>query len=150
MYMSKWRQGRLLDPARFRGESGAAAVEFALVAPILLVALIGILTYGIYFGVASSVQQLATDAARASVAGLNDQERADIARQHVSVESPSYILIDSRRVTVAADAVSGNPNLFQVAVRYDASGLPIYVFEKLVPMPPRTITRTSVIHRGGY
>lgn len=143
-------RGQLFDRGRSRGQSGSAAVEFALVAPILLVSLIGILTYGIYFGVANSVQQLAADAARASVAGLNDQERADIARQHVSVQSPSYVLIDSRRVTVSAESVAGNPDMFQVAVRYDASGLPIYVFEKLVPMPPRTITRTSIVHRGGY
>lgn len=150
MYMPRWLKGWLSDPVGPRGQSGAAAVEFALVAPILLVSLIGILTYGIYFGVANSVQQLAADAARASVAGLNDQERADIARQHVNVQSPSYVLIDVRRVTVAAEVVNGNPDQFQVAVRYDASGLPIYVFEKLVPMPPRMITRTSVIHRGGY
>lgn len=131
-------------------DSGAIAVEFALVAPVLLMALLGILSYGMYFGVANSVQQLAANAARASVSGLNDDERAAIARQHVAVEAPAYVLLDASRASVRAAPSSSDPAMFQVAVSYDASRMAIWAFSGIIPLPSKTITRTAVIQRGGY
>jgi Flp pilus assembly protein TadG len=130
--------------------SGASAVEFALIAPVLLVFLVGVLVYGLYFGAASSVQQLAADAARASVAGLTDEERAAIARQHVADGSRSYVLLDPARAAVSARPSTADPNLFEVAVSYDASTLSIWAFEGLIPLPSRTIRRSAAIQRGGY
>jgi Flp pilus assembly protein TadG len=49
--------------------SGTAAVEFAILLPFYLFFLLGMLAYGIYFGAAHSVQQLAADAARTAIAG---------------------------------------------------------------------------------
>jgi len=42
---------------------GAAALEFAILAPAFLLLGAGMLAYAIYFGAAHSVQQLAADAA---------------------------------------------------------------------------------------
>ena len=64
-----------------RRTSGAAALEFAVVLPVFLAVMLGILAYGIYFGAVHSAAQLAADAARASVAGLSDDERAAIANE---------------------------------------------------------------------
>ncbi len=50
-----------------KAEDGAAAVEFAIVSPVFLLIVVGILAYGLYFGAANSVQQLAADAARAAM-----------------------------------------------------------------------------------
>ena len=61
-----------------RNEAGAAAAEFAVVAPIFIFFGLGIIAYAIYFGAAHSVQQLAADAARSSVAGLSASERQSI------------------------------------------------------------------------
>lgn len=139
-------------PARrfVRDGSGASAIEFALVAPVLLLFLVGVLVYGLYYGAASSVQQLAADAARASVAGLNDDERAAIARQHVADGSRSYVLLDPARASVSAHPSAADPNQFEVAVSYDASQLSIWAFEGLIPLPSRTIRRSAAIQRGGY
>lgn len=54
-----------------RDQSGAVAVEFVLIAPILLTLLFGIITTGYFMGVSHSVSQLAAGAARASVAELD-------------------------------------------------------------------------------
>src|SRR5689334_21418066 len=59
--------------------SGVAAIEFAVVFPLFLLIILAIIGYGSYLGAAHSVAQLAADAARASVAGLSDTERASIA-----------------------------------------------------------------------
>lgn len=54
---------------RRRTESGAAAVEFALVLPILLTLVFGILSYGWYFFTAQSVSSAARETARRLIVG---------------------------------------------------------------------------------
>ncbi len=49
------------------GHSGAAAVEFALVMPILFLAVFGILQYGLYFNDSLNVRQGVREAARMGV-----------------------------------------------------------------------------------
>ncbi|TIM19494.1 MAG: pilus assembly protein, partial [Mesorhizobium sp.] len=49
---------------QFREQSGTSAIEFALLAPIFILLLLGMVAYGIYFGASHSVQQIAADAAR--------------------------------------------------------------------------------------
>lgn len=129
---------------------GASAIEFAIVLPVFLLIVLGILVYGIYLGSAHSVGQLTADAARASVAGLSDNERIQIATQYVAANASAYPLVDARKITVVAGAKPASPSQFEVTVRFDASDLPIWSVEALVPMPSRTIERTSVIKRGGY
>jgi Flp pilus assembly protein TadG len=133
-----------------RAADGASALEFAVVLPVFLLVVFGILTYGIYFGSAHSVEQLAADAARASVAGLSDAERVEIATQHVANNAPDYPLLSPNRITVEAGASQTDPSQFRVSVRFDARDLPIWVMSGFVPMPGRIIERTSVVKRGGY
>jgi Flp pilus assembly protein TadG len=52
---------------RRRGDRGAAAVEFALVTPVLLVMLFGIIDYGIWFADSISARQAVRDGARRGV-----------------------------------------------------------------------------------
>jgi Flp pilus assembly protein TadG len=136
---SFWRDGR-----------GAAAVEFAIVSPVLILIMIGMLVYGVYFGAAHSVQQIAADAARASVAGLNDEEREAIALSHVSASAGSYVFLSADRLVATAGPSPDDANLFVVSVAYDASDLPIFGFAGLVPVPRSTIAHSAVIRRGGY
>jgi Flp pilus assembly protein TadG len=134
-----------------RNDRGTAAVEFALVLPIFLVLLLGILAYGVYFAAAHSTAQLAADAARASVAGLTDTERSSIARASVASNAASYgVLLDARKIVVEAAAVPSDATEFRVAVRYDASSLPIWSFAPFLPLPSSTIEQSAVIKRGGY
>ncbi|MBL8581266.1 MAG: pilus assembly protein, partial [Rhizobiaceae bacterium] len=56
-------------------DKATSAVEFAIIAPVFILVLFGLIAYGIYFGASHSVQQLAADAARTAVAGLNAEER---------------------------------------------------------------------------
>lgn len=138
------RAGFVLD------QRGASAVEFAIVAPLFLVLVLALLAYGIYLGSVHSVEQLAADAARASIAGLSDAERIQIATAHVATNTPDYPLLDVTKVTVVAGPSTADPSQFRVSVRFDSSNLPIWVVAGLVPMPDPIIVRTTVIKRGGY
>jgi hypothetical protein len=81
---------RALAECAPRSAGGATAVEFAIVAPVLLMLLFGILVYGGYFLMSHSVQQLANDAARAAVGGMTDAERQQLAAGTLASELPTY------------------------------------------------------------
>lgn len=133
-----------------RRDDGAAAVEFAVVFPVALVFFCGLLAYGIYFGAAHSVQQLAADAARASVSGITDAERIAIAQAHVAASGGSYPLIAADHLSVTAGALAADPTQFEVRVVFNSEDLPIWAFSGLVPLPEKLIERVAIIKRGGY
>jgi Flp pilus assembly protein TadG len=135
---------------RSMGDRGNAALEFALVAPIFIAVLIGIMFYGIYFGVAHSVAQIAADAARASIPGLSTAERSALAKAEATEIVANSILLRPAQLTVLAAPRDGNPNIFDVRVTYDSSHLPIYAFSGLLPTPDKVIVRSASIQRGGY
>lgn len=137
--------------ARFgRAQSGASAVEFALIMPVFLAMLFGIVVFGAYLGIVHDVQQLAAEAARSSVAGLSESERSSLASSYVTTNAASYPLIEPARLKVKAATSTSDANVFVVAVTYDASGMFIYTLPSLVPAPPTTIVRSAAIPRGGY
>ena len=146
--MSRYRS--ILPGFRFRFDAaGSAAVEFALLAPLYIFLLMGMAAYGIYFGASHSVQQLAADAARASVAGVSQSEREALAGGFVDRNAAGYPFIDPERLAVRVSESATDSNQFDVVVSFDASRLPIWgLFERL-PMPDQTIKRRSTIRIGG-
>lgn len=124
--------------------SGVAVVEFAFVLPILLMLLFGILTYGNYYYLAHSVQQLANDAARSTLAGLTAQEREDLAEE-AALEAAKTGAIDADRLDV--EAKDDNP-FVRVSVRYDASNSALFKIN-LLPLPDPVISRTATVRMGG-
>lgn len=128
--------------------SGSVAIEFAIISPLFILLVLGVVAYGIYFGAANSVQQLAADAARASIAGVNDTERAAIVHAYVMANSDDYIFIDSKKIatTVVPAAASSQ---YDVSVRYDSAALPLWNLYLPLPVPQKVITRKSTIRIGG-
>lgn len=127
--------------------SGASAVEFAIIAPVFILMLVGVLAYGIYFGAANSVQQIAADAARTSIAGLSATERNTLVTAFIQNNAGSYVFIDPDEVNFAIGNDAVDPNQYKVTVTYDASQLPIWVLP--VPLPSKIISYTSTIRLGG-
>lgn len=125
---------------------GSSAVEFAMVLPMFLTIVFGIVVFGSYFSVIHGVQQLAAEAARSSVAGLSETERGTIATSFVAANAGTYPMIDSSRIAVSAATSPTNTNVFVVTVNYDASNLFIYA----LPLPPKTIVRSAMIPYGGF
>ena len=132
-----------------RSVAGTAAVEFALLCPVYLLLVMGMSAYGIYFGAAHSVQQIAADAARASIPGLTALERADLAATYIERNAQRYAFIASERLVIDVGDSANSPGQFDVSVSYEADHLPIWSLLERIPLPGKTIERHSTIRIGG-
>lgn len=133
--------------SRFRHDQrGVAAIEFAIVAPLLIMMMFGMIMYGSWFWMAHSVQSMASEGARAAIAGLDPAEREQLARTFVGLQVGDLGL-DSAK---AAVEVESTPNVIRVDIAYDASDHPLMALSGLIPSPPKVIRRTAVVRLGGY
>src|ERR1700761_9547897 len=133
----------------FRCQRAASAVEFAMLLPLFLTFVFGIVVFGSYLTMVHGVQQLAAEAARSSVAGLSDNERNSLATGYVNANAPTYPLLTAARLTVNAAPSANDANVYVVTVNYDASGSFIYNLP-FVPTPSSTIARSAAIPYGGF
>jgi len=120
---------------------GTAMIEMALVLPLFLTLIMGILTYGDWFFTAHGVQQAANDAARATIAGLNATERATIAASSAQTSLRRVGTLDPNRVSVQVD---DDGSTLIVRLSYDASNDPL-LHMSLLPTPGTTIVRSAAI-----
>lgn len=80
--MGKEMPGR--EGRRRRIETGAAAVEFALVVPLLVVLVLGIISYGVMLSFRQTLSQATTEGARAAAVTLIDAQKTDQGRAAVN------------------------------------------------------------------
>ncbi len=132
-----------------RCRAGTSAVEFAILSPLFLLFIFGMIAYGIYFGASHSVQQIAADAARTAIAGLTEQERVSLATNYIDRNAASYPFVDSTKLKLDITDSSSDPDQFTVAVHYDARDLPIWNLLRDLPLPGMTISQASTIRMGG-
>ncbi len=123
------------------------AVEFAILAPIFTILLFSIISYGGYFWLATTVQQLANDSARAAIAGLSSDERQSLAQSQISEEVQSYNYLDA---SLLSTSVNTQTDAMTVNIAYDASKTPFWAFQGLIPMPSSTIVRSATVKLAGY
>ena len=138
---------RWLGNSFARSQRANAAVEFAIVGPLLILVLTGIFTYGGYFLTAHTVQQLANDAARSAIAGLDDNERLSLARSTVEqgIADQGFMRGDLQNVTLTHAG-----EMMTVQVTYDASEDLYWAFAAMLPVPRPQIARRATIRVGGY
>jgi Flp pilus assembly protein TadG len=134
---------------RWACKKGTAAVEFAILSPIYLMFLFGMIAYGIYLGAAHSVQQLASEAARLSVAGLHEAERRDMALSFIASHAKGYGLVDPAKLQIDVADSPSDASRFVVDLSYDARHLPIWNLFDGVVLPSTTIERRSTVRIGG-
>jgi Flp pilus assembly protein TadG len=101
--------------SRRRGEDGAEAVEFALIAVPFMLLLLGIIQYGFYFWTAETTNSAARETARRVIVGdCWTQAQADTFARHNAPQTTSVAVSplptsstqvgDTIRVTVTANA----------------------------------------------
>jgi len=126
---------------------GSVAIEFAIVGPVMILMLMGMVVYGGWFWLAQSVQTLATESARAAVGGLDASERERLARAFITQETREGAGLDPAALVVA---VSSDTSAIRVQVSLDISHHPLMAMAAILPQPPSVIRRTAVVRIGGY
>ena len=126
-----------------------SAIEFAILAPVFLLLLFGLIAYGVYFGASHSLQQIAADAARTAIAGLDQKERQSLVANFISRNGDGYPFIDPHKMSVAAADSASDGSEFVVSLRYDARDLPIWNLFPGLPLPGATIVKQTKIRVGG-
>ncbi|WP_257214857.1 TadE/TadG family type IV pilus assembly protein [Sphingomonas sp. R-74633] len=125
----------------WRDRRGAAAIEMAFSLPILLMLICGIVTYGGWFLCANSVQQAANEAARASLGGLDPNERATLVRQALDANMRKTGTLKTERMNSLID---DDGHTLTVHLSYDAAKDPLLSI-KLVPLPAAMIERSATV-----
>ena len=129
-----------LRPPR-RAREGSAAVEFAIVAPLFLMMVCVTLVYGSWFLLAHSVQALATEAAKASIGGLDVAERRSLAIAYLDANKSSAGLWGAHPV----QRVDVSETETRVVIQVDTVDHPIRALSQLVPSPSALIERTAIV-----
>lgn len=125
---------------------GAAAVELALISPVLLLILGGTVNYGFFFLTSHSVQQLTNEAARRAVAGVTSQERMALAQSVLQDERRGGILLAGELQL----EIEETQDLMTVRVRFVPENEGGFNLMGRLPGMPETIEQTLSIARGGY
>jgi len=131
-----------------KDRAGTSALEFAIIAPLFFLALFTLIAYGIYLSVTHSVQQIAADAARTAVAGLNPTERVTLVNRYLDASRLDYSFINRTKMKVLVTDDPGNPDQFTVTITYDSSDLPIWKLFTFA-LPKEEIQRYATVRIGG-
>lgn len=132
------RNGR---PAR--RERGAAAVEFALVVPLLLMLVFGIISYGYMLSFRQSISQAAAEGARAAAVSTSDTDRQAVAFDAIEDALQATCAADTDPLTCSAD--SSDACCLAVTVNWDYAGddtKPKLMFKFALP---ETLRYTSTV-----
>lgn len=136
---------RRADLRRFaKDERGAVSIEFVLIAPLLMALLFGIVTLGYYMGVSHSVSQLASGAARASVAGLDQAERRELAEAYLSNVGSNYPLLLPEAVAPTLAFETG-PSAITVQVAYGLEGSLLEIANSLLKLNLGSINASAYL-----
>jgi Flp pilus assembly protein TadG len=121
---------------RFHSQRGASAVEFALVVPLLLMLLLGIVEFGRVF----NVQLQLTAAARESVRVMAITKQADTAILKAKEAAPNLSpMLATSDITIAANSCTAAPNA-TVNISYSVSMIS-GLFADVVPLTAKAVMR---------
>jgi Flp pilus assembly protein TadG len=129
-------RSKVEDMRRLRSERGATAVEFALVVPVLLILLIGVIEFGRVY----NTQLQLTAAARESVRVMAIQKQPATARSAALAAAPGLTpALTAANVTVTPESCSSTTDV-TVTISYSVS-LVSGLFADAVPLTGRAVMR---------
>lgn len=106
----------------WRDESGVAAVEFAVVLPLLLLILFGILDFGRAFSYDNSATHLSSEGARWATVDSNPGAPSQTLQQYILSQASNAEMKNNATVCIkfpSGATTQGNPVEVTVAVKFD-------------------------------
>ena len=131
-----------------RGDSGATAVEFALVTPILFLLVFGIIEYGLWFADSVSARQGVREAARQGVVANFGDASCDLTGATGDANSKALMCTAQERI----GGITGNPAIKVMAPNGWLRGKPLIVCSQIpvgigsgiVPLPNGHVIQSEV------
>ena len=123
-----------------KSQKGSAVLEMALVLPILLMLLFGVVEFGRVLMVKQAITNAAREGARAGAVDLNDsgalQKALDVTRNYLSASG-----LDANTTSVVPSfVITGGSDALQVIIEYDYDSL----LTSWIPTVPATFTLRSI------
>lgn len=136
--------GRARSTAASDRDRGAAAVEFALVVPLLLVLVCGIISYGFMLSFRQSVSQAAAEGARAAAVASSTANRQQVA--FAAVANVMGVTCGSAYLTCTMTTPASCSTCVSVTVTYAYKADPSKLkFPGVSVVLPTTLTYTSTV-----
>lgn len=120
---------------------GAVLIEAAILLPILLMVLVGMVNYGLWFMAAHTIQEAANEGARAALAGLDATERQTLASGAIGQSIGASTVVIPSLVTTTTATSNG---FYTVTVSYNVAKAKLFA-AALLPMPAGQIQRAAVV-----
>jgi Flp pilus assembly protein TadG len=141
---------RQAQSKRLRGENGVEMLEFALVIPIFVFVLYGLIAFGLMLSAKQTITNAASEGARAAVGATQGDQTAETAAAHDKVDAAmksfSGYHVDDPGAFEADFIPCGINTCIKVTVKYDYASHPI-----VPPAPglglvtPDKLTSTAVV-----
>jgi Flp pilus assembly pilin Flp len=140
---------RLRRASQGRDDSGATAVEFALVAPILLLLVFGIIEYGLWFSDSLATRQGVREAARQGVvANFGDTTECGLNTSASDPNTKKLMCTAQNRI----GGITGDPAVKVMAPEGWVRGKPLVVCSQIkvgvgtgiIPLPNERVIRSQV------
>ncbi len=150
--MSRRRAGAASRPAGARPERerGAAAVEFALVLPLLLAMLLGVVEMGLALYDKAVLTHASREGARAGIVlrspKLSTSEISAIVLQRSQSSLISLMPSSPPQVTVLQSSPAAYPNTLQVSVQYTFQGIALGSLMQALGAPWVIRATTVMVH----
>jgi Flp pilus assembly protein TadG len=130
---------------RLRSERGVAALEFAIVAQLLLLLLYGMLMYGFVFALDHNITQAAAEGARAGLQKTSGQAAyaQSVAQSHLNFGQDSTSTVTA---TIANCSYDASYQCLTVTILYDNRAHPVLPgFLGMQYLTPATIGASSTV-----
>lgn len=108
--------------------------------PVLAMFVLGVITWGLWLGMAHDVQQAANEGARAALEGLNATDRTTLVSKAVASSAGVATMVNQKYLTVST-ALSGRN--YTVTLTYDLKTMPFFA-DGLIPVPTK-IKRSAMV-----
>lgn len=120
---------------------GTVLIETAIILPLLVMFLCGIISWGTWYMAAHGIQEAANEGARAAIQGIDATERDQLARAAVSASAGTATLINPQLLTTT---LSLNGSYLTVRLSYDVTRMPLFRMS-MVPLPGNAISRSATV-----
>lgn len=148
--MRRTTRAKRTDRRRAAHERGAAAVEFALVLPVLLAVLMGVVEMGLALYDKAVLTHASREGARAGIVlrnpKLSTSEISAIVLQRAQGSLISLLPANAPQVTVLQSSPAAYPNTLQVSVQYTFQGIALGSLMQAMGTPWVIRATTVMVH----